>query len=76
MGTERDPSRGAGRVHFSTRLAVLMLESLVRALPFHTVHCVIGQGDTMTSHPRQVLADMFPIVVAELHTHLERKRAN
>ncbi len=30
----------------------------------------------MTSHPRQVLADMFPIVVAELQTHLERKRAN
>jgi len=53
-----------------------MLESLVRALPFHTVHCVIGQGDAMTSHLRQVVADMFPIVVAELQTHPERKRAH
>jgi hypothetical protein len=57
-------------------VAVQMLESLVRELPFDTMHCVIGQVDTLTSHPRQVRADKFPIVVAELQTHQERKRAN
>jgi len=33
-----------------------------------------GQVGTVTSHPRQVLTDVFPIVAA-LQVHLERKRA-
>ena len=51
-----------------------MLESLVKVLLFYTMPCVIGQVGTASTHPRQVLTDMVPIVAAVLHTHLERKR--
>ena len=36
---------------------------------------VISLVGTVTSHPQQVLTDMFSIVAAALQTHLERKRA-
>ena len=52
-----------------TRLPILepaSMASIEKNLP--------GQVGTVTSHPRQVLTDVFPIVAA-LQVHLERKRA-